>query len=89
MTSGGQTLKDAVNERFATGPELPDTHYSSAPPPAQSLPTMVRDFQRVTTRRASRSSPRPERFRRGDRLRRRWLERDRCFADFVDDKTCS
>ena len=81
VTIGSQTLKDAINEAFRDWvATVETTHYCigsvMGPHP---FPTMVRDFQRiigVEAREQVLAAAGPA-ARRGDRLRRRRLQRDR------------
>ena len=81
MTTGSRTLKDAINEALRDWvANVDDTHYllgtAAGPHP---FPMMVRDFQRVIGAGGARADARAGRpaARRGRRVRRRRLERDR------------
>ena len=81
VESGGRTLKDAINEALRDwSASFETTHYllgtAAGPHP---FPTMVREFQRVIGReaRAQIIEQLGRLARRGRRLRRRRLERDR------------
>ena len=53
VSSGSATLKDAINEAMRDWvTNVRTTSISSAPPSAHTLPTMVRDLQRVISREA-------------------------------------
>ena len=81
VQSGSKTLKDAVNEAFRDWvANADDTYYcfgtAAGPHP---FPLMVRDFQRVIGLEARAQMLDQDRSaaRRGDRLRRRGIQRDR------------
>ena len=81
VSSGSRTLKDAMNEAMRDWvTNVATTYYcvgSVAGP--HPYPSIVRDFQRVIGDEAKRADPRRDgqAARRGGRLRRRRLERDR------------